>query len=533
VEGCPANRSRRVFLRQAVTLAGAALLAACGGAPAAAPKPTEPVKQTGALPTTVVQSAPTAVPTTAPAPAATVAPAPAASSKPGGKLAGDIQVWAGTNYQPSDSMEKSAQNLQPHDAVIRLGNEYKKLHPEVGKIEWIKVPTATDSRLWTETSQAGGTIPHISWQHSFQIDNDVKKDWWLPLDDYVKEPNPYIKEGPGSKAWIDQFFEIPTSTKKSIDGHLYIIPYDLITTFFYYNKDLFNKAGIADVPKTWVEYEKAQQALKDKGLTPNGPIGWVDTQIAQMVFSSLEEKVHPGGGPVLRREVACALKNKVWDFETPMGADYLRILKAMTPFHDPDWASTAVTFDAWRQKFKTGQIAIYEYHTQLFGLLKSDPELKFEWGAFYCPTITKETSQFSTGRAAPPIGGATSTQLAITTRARKEDRVPLAVDLLQYLSVPENASLMIGELGNRLPNIKGVNVVEDLKGPLNAIANGYGEAAMFVYGDKVSQEVNKKRGDAIKLMRLDKASIADTQKEVQRVQMEGALDDIKQNSWNC
>jgi ABC-type glycerol-3-phosphate transport system substrate-binding protein len=533
VEGCPATRSRRVFLRRAVTLAGAVLLQACGGTPAAAPKPTEPVKQTGALPTTVVQSAPTAVATTAPAPAATVAAAPAAAGRPAGKLAGDIQVWAGTNYQPSDSMEKSPQNLQPHDAVIRIGNEYKKLHPEVGKIDWIKVPTATDARLWTETSQAGGTIPHISWQHSFQIDNDVRKDWWLPLDDFVKEPNPYIQEGPGSKAWIDQFFEIPTGTKKSIDGHLYVIPYDLITTFFYFNKELFTRAGIADVPKTWVEYEKVQQALKDRGITPNGTIAWVDTQIAQMVFSSLEEKVHPGGGPVLRKEVACAIKNKVWDFETPMAADYLRILKSMVPFHDPDWASTAVTFDAWRQKFKTGQIAIYEYHTQLYGLLKADPEFKFEWGAFYCPTITKETSQFSTGRAAPPIGGATSTQLAVTTRARKEDRVALAVDLLQYLSVPANATLMIGELGNRLPNIKGVNVAEDLRGPLNAISNGYGEAAMFVYGDKVSQEVNKKRADAIKLMRLGKASIEETQKEIQRVQTEGALDDIKQNGWNC
>src|SRR5262245_22154466 len=172
------------------------LLPACGGATPATPRPTEPVKQTGALPTTVVQAAPTAAPTTPPAPAAqaapatapaaaattapaaaaTVAPAPAAA-KPTGKLAGDIQVWAGSNYQPSDSMEKSAQNLQPHDAVIRIGNEYKKLHPEVGKIDWIKVPSTTDARLWTETSQAGGTIPHISWQHSFQIDNDVRKDW--------------------------------------------------------------------------------------------------------------------------------------------------------------------------------------------------------------------------------------------------------------------------------------------------------------------------------------------------------------------
>ena len=43
-------------------------------------------------------------------------------------------------------------------------------------------------------------------------------------------------------------------------------------------------------------------------------------------------------------------------------------------------------------------------------------------------------------------GGATSTQLAITTRAQKEGRLEMAVDFLRFLSAPENASLMIGEL---------------------------------------------------------------------------------------
>jgi len=92
---------------------------------------------------------------------------------------------------------------------------------------------------------------------------------------------------------------------------------------------------------------------------------------------------------------------------------------------------------------------------------------------------------------------------------------------------------MIGELGNRLPNIKGVAIAEDLKGPLNAIANGYGEAAMFVYGDKISQETGKKKGDAIKLMRLGKATVEETQREVQKLQFDGAGDDMKQNNWTC
>lgn len=520
---------------------GAALFGACGGAPPAAPKPTEPVKQRGELPTTVPVATPTvapaaAKPTAAPSPAATAAPAATtvAAAKPGGKkFSGDLQVWVGGTYQPTESMEKTPQNLLPANAVVRIGDKYKQLYPEVGKLDFIRVPTATDARLWTETSQAGGTIPHISWQHSFQIDNDLKKGWWLPLDDYVKEPNPYLKAGePGSKTWLDQFFEIPTSTKRCLDGKLYIIPFDLITTFFYYNKDIFAKAGVS-VPKTWVEYQKIQQTIKDMSITPNGMIGWVDSQIAQMTFASLEKEIKPGGGPVLRKEVACAIKNKVWNFETPIAADYLRILKEMVPFHDPDWSSEAIKIDAWRQRFKQQKIAIAEDHTQMFGLLKADSLLQFEWGAFYCPTITKETSQFSTGRPAPPIGGATSTQLAVTTRAEKEGRLELAVDFLRFLSVPENASLMIGENSIRLPNIKGVEVAQDLRGPLEAITTGYGEAAMFVYGDKVSQETGKKRGDVVKNLRLGKIDIPTAQRQYQEVHMEGAEKDIKDNNWSC
>lgn len=542
--------SRRALLRQWVPagslLAGAVLLQACGGGntnSASAPQPTEPVKQTGGLPTTVPVSTPKSTSVTAPtaAPKSTaVAEASAsvpASATPVGKIAGDLKIWVGSNYQPSKSMVKSPQNLQPHNAVVRVGEAYKKLHPEVGKLDFIDVPTTTDSRLWTETSQAGGTIPHITWQHSFQIDDDVHKNWWVPLDPFVAQPNHYIKAGdPGSVHWIDEFYPIPTSTKKSIDGHLYVIPYDLITTFFYYNKDLFKKAGLdpAAAPKTWAEFVKVQQTLKDKGITPTGHTSWwSDSQVAQMVFASIADKVHAGGGPVSRQETECAIKNKVWDYSTPMAADYLRILKAEVPFADPDWASSAITADAWRRKFITQQDAIMEDHTQLVGLLQADPQLAFQWGAFSCPKVTKETSKYATGAPAPAIGGATSTQLAITTRAVREKKEALAVDFLMYLCEPKNAALVIGELNNRLPNIKGVDVSEDLKGPLDAIINGYGEAAMFVYGDKVSRETDQKRADAIQAMRLGKADIPTTQKTIQDLQMQGALADIKQNNWSC
>src|SRR6266508_1759623 len=67
--------TRRQFLRNAATLAGASILAACGGpaatVPTAAPAASQPTTAAAAAPTTAAAAAPT----TAPAAAATTAPA--------------------------------------------------------------------------------------------------------------------------------------------------------------------------------------------------------------------------------------------------------------------------------------------------------------------------------------------------------------------------------------------------------------------------------------------------------------------------
>lgn len=522
--------SRRRFLGSIGAVAGlvgaSALLQACNQAtptPAPASKPPEqkPAEQKPAgQPTQAPAKAAEAKPTTAPAPAQKPAAGKTAFS-------GQLQMWVQT-YTPTDSLTPSPQNPVPKQAVRKIADEYQKMYPDV-KIEFVKNPANVNARVWTETMQAGGTAPHTMWQHSFQIDDDVKKGWWIPLDPYMEQPNPYVKDGPGSQRWIDQFYEIPTSTKKSIDGKLYVVPYDLVTTYFYYNKDHFTKAGV-EAPKTWAEFMTVLQKLKDAKFTPLMRPGWSDTQVAQMVFGSLEEKIHPGGGPVSRKEVECAIVNKVWDFETPMGYDYLKILKDITPYYTPDWAAAGVDF---ARKFSTGEVTIFEDGTWRFGNLKFDTLIKFQWGTFYCPTVTKETTPHATGKAAPPIGGATAAQWAITSRAQKENKIDLAVDVLRWFSVPENAGAFIGEAGQFLPNVKGVKVNPELEEPLKAITTGYGEAAMFVYGDKVSQETGQKRNDVVTNLRLGKLTVEQAQKEYQKVHMEGAKDDIAKNNWTC
>jgi raffinose/stachyose/melibiose transport system substrate-binding protein len=53
-----------------------------------------------------------------------------------------------------------------------------------------------------------------------------------------------------------------------VGGKQYAIPYSLGVVGFWYDKDLFAKAGITSPPKTWPEFTADVQKLKTAGITP-------------------------------------------------------------------------------------------------------------------------------------------------------------------------------------------------------------------------------------------------------------------------
>lgn len=55
----------------------------------------------------------------------------------------------------------------------------------------------------------------------------------------------------------------------SIGDRIYGLPYKLSSTsMIFYNKDIFNEAGIAEFPQTWDELKEAVTKLKEKGYVP-------------------------------------------------------------------------------------------------------------------------------------------------------------------------------------------------------------------------------------------------------------------------
>ena len=465
---------------------------------------------------------------TAPGPQA--APQASTDSSAAGEagMTGKLQIWVQA-YTPTDSMEKSPNNPIPHNMIEVLAKEYTEAHPGT-EIEVIRKPSNVADHEWIVTQQAGGTIPHIVWSHSFWIQDEIEKGWWVALDPYFEQPNPYVAAGdPGSARWLDQFYEIPTEAKRLQDGKLYVVPIDLVTTFFFYNKDLFTAAGV-EPPTTYGEWIEVQKKLQASGVIPNGRINWYNSQIGAMLYAKKEEQINKDGGVASLEEVACAIETGLYRATDPEYAEWMRMVQELTQYLAPDWAVEGADF---ARKFLNKEIAVLEDGSWRFGLLRADPLVDFEWGSFYAPTITETDSAFATGKTAPPIGGATAAQWAVASRTEKDGLTPLAIDFLRFVTAPQNASRMIQELGQFLPNIKGVEVNADLAEPLRAITEGLGEAGMVTYPDKIGTEQREKITPVWVDLQLGEVTPEEAAQKIDELMLEYAQDAIATNGWQC
>ena len=79
----------------------------------------------------------------------------------------------------------------------------------------------------------------------------------------VQDLTPALQEN----GWGDSFQPGPLSLY-TFDSTTYGVPWNAGMVGFWYNKALFEQAGIAQPPATWSEFLAAVQKLKDAGITP-------------------------------------------------------------------------------------------------------------------------------------------------------------------------------------------------------------------------------------------------------------------------
>ncbi|ANE48551.1 ABC transporter substrate-binding protein [Paenibacillus swuensis] len=144
------------------------------------------------------------------------------------------------------------------EALDKLKAEYEKENPNV-KIQIESLGGGGDYGAGLKAKVASGDIPDI-----FNNGGFAERDTWLEyLEDMSDQP------------WVKDTLDVAKEPMTK-DGKLYGMPMNLEGYGFVYNKDLFEKAGITDLPKTLTSLTAAAEKLKAAGITPfaNGYQEW-------------------------------------------------------------------------------------------------------------------------------------------------------------------------------------------------------------------------------------------------------------------
>ena len=387
--------TRKINALLSLILVLAFMLAACTPAtPTAAPEPTE-AEATEEVVATEVVAQPTD--TTAPAEKVTV------------------EWWHITTIDPGKTLWQD------------MANEYMAAHPNVTVNITVLENEAFKTKL--TTVMQGGTPPDIfqSWGGGVmndQINAGMLQDITASLDaDGGAWRNSF---GPGALAVY------------ALDGKNYGVPWDMGAVTWWYNKDLFEKAGITAPPATWTEFLEDVKTLKAAGITPIS-LGEKDTWTGMHIWSYLATRICG------QAKFLAAANRSGGSFTDPCFVEAGTQLKALIdlkPFQD---GFLGQTHDEMQGTFGNGKAAMELSGQWAPGSQAGQAADKVgvaNLGMFNFPAVDG-----GAGAVTDVMGGGNGFAIGKNASAA-------AIDFVKYLTAPEQQA-RVASSGGGIPVVKG------------------------------------------------------------------------------
>jgi raffinose/stachyose/melibiose transport system substrate-binding protein len=346
-------------------------------------------------------------------PAATEAPAqPAATQAPAQKVT--INWWHISTKDPGLSFWP------------KLANEYMAAHPNVD----IKITVLENEAFKTKltTVMQSGNPPDIfqSWgggDMNSQVTAGLLQDITPALD-------------ADSGAWRNSFAPGALAVY-AYQGKSYGVPWDMGMVGWWYNKDLFAKAGIANPPATWTEFLADVKKLKAAGITPIA-LGEGDKWPGMHIWSYLATRI--GGEAAFA--AAYSQKGSFTDPAFVQAGQRLQELMALEPFQA---GYLAATHDEMQATFGNGKAAM-ELSGQWAPSVESansvDKKGVANLGLFNFPAV-----EGGAGDVSDVIGGGNGFAIG-------KNAPPEAIDFVKYLTSASSQSQMAA-LAMGIPVVKG------------------------------------------------------------------------------
>ena len=370
------------------------------------------------------------------------------------------------SIMPSVITEPTADNPIVIQVSQKLADQFTKMYPNV-TITWERGKGAFgDWAQWMITEISAGTPADITFMQGATY---ADRNWFIPLDSYLEQPNIYIE---GNEKWKDTFPSYLWNSYMTSDanGNIVAIPVTLypgVATAYFYNKDIFKKVGVS-VPKNWEEFITICEKLNDAGYIAVGPwslnktpiINCWDIQFSLGPTFSLKMKDkwdYDGNGIMSQNELLRA--EYEGQFYSKNNPAVLEIYKQVKRKYKDVLQEGAANTD-YETLWKEGKVAMMEDGVSRLALENADMTRPFEYGMFAAPIADSSTSEYAadveyeTGPYQPPV--ANSFNIVRPAVEGNKGREEAAVRFLQWITKPENTSQIVIEMqGQALGAVKG------------------------------------------------------------------------------
>ncbi len=207
------------------------------------------------------------------------------------------------------------------------------------------------------------------------------------------------------------------------DDTLHTIPYQPSIFGFFYNKTLFDKAGVEGVPTTWEEMDAACAKLKEAGITP---ITADDAYMTSFIGMHLARYIGQDGVKSLVTGEASNDVTVTWDEPKVLAA-----AESFADFADKGYFSKNIATNKYpagqNQEFAPGEAAIVICGSWLPNEAKESVADDLEWGYFNYPSVPDGTDDSTANNIANQV-------FAINKDSKMADE---AFELITYITTGE------------------------------------------------------------------------------------------------
>ena len=274
-----------------------------------------------------------------------------------------------------------------------------------------------DVQFKGRSGQREGLQPELDAKQTIDLfDEDVNRvngswgKYLLDLEDVAKDYE--------SEHGNETLFKIARAAYE--DGTLHSIPYQPSIFGFFYNKTLFDKAGIKEVPTTWDELDAACAKLKDAGITP---ITADDAYMTSFIGYHLARYIGQDGVKSLVTGEEVNGQNVTWDDERVLAA-----AQSFADFAKKGYFSKNIATNVYpagqNQEFAPGDAAIVICGSWLPNEAKASVAEDLEWGYFNYPSVPNGTDDNTANNIANQV-------FAINKDSKMADE---AFELITYIT---------------------------------------------------------------------------------------------------